>query len=940
MKARAQARTWLAVSLGACLLLTAEHGFARKPLKPIASDSTSTSEAGVDSSPASSPSASASASGSDVATEGGAPGERAVHQGWGFAVYQEQRLVDTIHPAGRRCILGSHPKSIRPLVGLEPLHVVFEEARDGIVVMPRDGFVLVDGSPRTKKFLLRFGGESWIHVDRYTVVPIAPQQTTDAAETAESADSACLSTTPGRDGGSCASTSASSTHTWTLEDEYKQPAYKFCHDKRFGQRGTLDHDFCTILDDESQALCPAPASSCPWKRPGYTDSGDGTDKSTPPPQPRDMWLPKLPVIPKPIAMLGTILVLGFVAFLFIRALLKADWKDDSQFGDDGASDIDPASMEIQSLPNARALQLVARAEQARRQGQLAESALFLHLAMLRFLDDEGLARFHPSKTNGDYARALRRHKALRAFFRAVSSAIERVRFGDGIVEVAQLDQNIPRAREILTAKVRPDDSTSDLDVAQGSSRLVLILGVGVGLSSLVYTGCGDSYEQSHPYRAHNPSGLSALPTLLRSAGLDVTIARPKLEEIEPDVGLIVVRTSAASKAHGIPSDLRFDNLLDRDQNILILDDHWLSNAIVEGKSHHSQHAFAGPWAQRSARLAVSQPDPAVYCSWNVATLREKASNLDVRIPLGRRVRLKDTIQTSTVTAHSVAIAPILGYADEPTVQQEPAAVGVVFNRLEAGQPLSGCVYLFSDRDLFTNASLTRADNQAFVLALVEMAANGSKKVLLLDQLDEWVVSGRGNSKSQNPIAQLKASKGLPLLTQLMLFVAVLFIALGAAFGILRDRPETSHKAFVEHVEAIGRHYARTHQRGRLHVAGALAKLVVMRNRDRVRGGKGGNWESMAQHLSEQHDIPIATVRVALRLGMDMASEFGPITPDDPAPESPEVLRALSKLAAGRTRLGPPKHRQKAREPSGFGQTPEDKTGRREKEQRRASRASE
>ncbi|CAN0597064.1 unnamed protein product, partial [Laminaria digitata] len=48
---------------------------------------------------------------------------------------------------------------------------------------------------------------------------------------------------------------------------------------------------------------------------------------------------------------------------------------------------------------------------------------------LRHLDDEGLARYHPSKTNGDYLRAIRRHRELAGLFKRVVFETERLRFG-------------------------------------------------------------------------------------------------------------------------------------------------------------------------------------------------------------------------------------------------------------------------------------------------------------------------------------------------------------------------------------------------------------------------------------------------------------------------------------------------------------------------------
>jgi hypothetical protein len=95
--------------------------------------------------------------------------------------------------------------------------------------------------------------------------------------------------------------------------------------------------------------------------------------------------------------------------------------------------------------------------------------------------------------------------------------------------------------------------------------------------------------------------------------------------------------------------------------------------------------------------------------------------------------------------------------------------------------------------------------------------------------------------------------------------------------------------------------------GLTHAARSLARLVVMRHRDQVRGGPSGGWASVAQHLSQKLEIDEKDVRAALRLGIDGTSELGSPGPEDPSPSSERMLRTLSRLLGGKS--GPEKKKR-------------------------------
>jgi hypothetical protein len=279
------------------------------------------------------------------------------------------------------------------------------------------------------------------------------------------------------------------------------------------------------------------------------------------------------------------------------------------------------------------------------------------------------------------------------------------------------------------------------------------------------------------------------------------------------------------------------------------------------------------------------------------------------LPKARRIVWDGYSTTATVSSHPLRLHPVISYAGDYQSGGGLAAVAYSAERFDGEATLSGCMYVFSDRDLFTNASLTREPNAKFVAAFFASIVPEGQRVAILDRLDGYTTGsggggggGAGSEGPQNPspARTFQASNMLPFVLQALATMVLLFMLLGAAFGPLRDRATREHKAFVEHVEAIGRQYARTGQAGLTHAAHSLAKLVVMRNRDRVRGGTSGGWLALSKHLAETHAIPEEDVKAALRLGIEGVTELGTPMPGD-RPSSSRILHTLSRLLGARSK---------------------------------------
>ena len=646
------------------------------------------------------------------------------------------------------------------------------------------------------------------------------------------------------------------------KEEFEDRAYRFCHDESFGKNDPRAvTKLCALLDEASADACPAVVKSCPWNR-----------KSA------DSWLPDIPI---PVAVLRILFfaLLAMVVVVFIVSILRAGW-DDSGYTPEGFDD--DSTIDLQQLPDTRSAVLWQRAQDAYNARAPEKAALLSHLAILRYLDDSGLARYHPSKTNGDYARAIRGHKPLQRVFRKISGQTERLRFGDGTVApdvVAAVLKEGPDLikRPVGELAVAPGPPPSAGSAGSGPAMALVLAGLAGTVS-----GCVE--WPGHPYHAHAPEGMAALPALLERAGLEVEIGRWKWADVSPDTGVLVLRTSAAANAKW-PSTLRLDDQL-VERPIVIIDDTFESARMLFDTRRR-------PFSLEGRAQAMSVPTSPATCVPR-ALLAAPIKPVTMLDEGALEVLDADRIVTSSVSDFAFEMSPMVGEVKTATT----GGAALLWGARPNTESPSSCVYIFVGRTLLTNASLTRPENAAFVAAFFASVAGARKKVALFDRLDGWMTKDAPGDNAGAGRA-FAASNMLPFLVQTLLSLLLVMFAVGAAFGPLRDPVVRTHKAFVEHVEALGRHYARAGRRGLSHSAQALSKLVIARNRERVRSGTAGGWRALAQDLAEKHDLPEEDIVAALRLGTEGTTELGTPTPSDPPPHSDRILRTLSRLLSGR-----------------------------------------
>ena len=101
----------------------------------------------------------------------------------------------------------------------------------------------------------------------------------------------------------------------------------------------------------------------------------------------------------------------------------------------------------ETLPDA--VVLITRASDALRRGDYAGAVRFAFLALLAWLQNQGVVRYDPSRTNREYYRDLRDSPALARAFLEAATPFERVWYGKRPVDGQEADRVISACRQVI-----------------------------------------------------------------------------------------------------------------------------------------------------------------------------------------------------------------------------------------------------------------------------------------------------------------------------------------------------------------------------------------------------------------------------------------------------------------------------------------------------------
>jgi hypothetical protein len=231
---------------------------------------------------------------------------------------------------------------------------------------------------------------------------------------------------------------------------FLDPSYRFCHEADYPLLPE-ERAWCPLIGAQSEA-CPRLPDACAAapvevSRGGSTGvrswfgrqtqrghaargaSGDGRTRAAPS---EPAARPSLAMSVLAQVLFYALIAAGLVAlgWVIARAVLRRrDGNDEVETPAAPAADAPPAEAPQPGLVETAVARLLARAQAAAARGDFDRALADTHAALLRRLDAEGLIEIHPSRTSGDYVRALRDRPELRKEVRAVLRDIERVQFG-------------------------------------------------------------------------------------------------------------------------------------------------------------------------------------------------------------------------------------------------------------------------------------------------------------------------------------------------------------------------------------------------------------------------------------------------------------------------------------------------------------------------------
>jgi hypothetical protein len=259
--------------------------------------------------------------------------------------------------------------------------------------------------------------------------------------------------------------------------------FEFCHDPHYPLTPE-ETKMCPFIV-ASDAACPAFAEAC--------KPGAGATRQ-PPPKKVDLHLPDLGGFPRILLLTLLAGAIGFVLYLVAKNIRPGP-KPDLPEEDEAPAPVAQVTTPLEVETDVE--RLLARARAAAAAGDYARAIMDLHGALLRRLEGAGLVAVHPSRTNGDYVRAVAGAKpALAAPVRSIVTDVERVQYGDGTASADLFQALLARVQLVTLDKL-----------------MVLVVAATAVLGGSCTPDRGD-WE-------HSPSGRAGVRELLRRAGRQI-----------------------------------------------------------------------------------------------------------------------------------------------------------------------------------------------------------------------------------------------------------------------------------------------------------------------------------------------------------------------------------------------------------------------------------
>ncbi|MEM1033282.1 MAG: DUF4350 domain-containing protein [Myxococcota bacterium] len=640
--------------------------------------------------------------------------------------------------------------------------------------------------------------------------------------------------------------------------------YRFCHEPQYPLYRD-ERRWCDLIDDPHPSCPDLPAACAAEIDPavdgggfGYGSSGadgDGKGRKRAAPATGDGRKARRErmkfEIPRGLSTVAQVVLIAIVVAglgLLVRHLLRRRFDDpadeeDASSTTEAAAPAPAAEAARQRAKETDVTRLLALARQEAAAGRFESAVELAYAAALRRLDGDGLIELHPSRTNGDYVRRLRGHApTLAPALRDVAREVEGIQFGAHAATSSRFESIL---RGVLGITGR-------------TATVALLL-----LSSLHLTGCGSSSAgppEARPMLTGgdtSPSGTKAVLEAIASTGVSVAYRIETLTTVGEDVGTLIVLPDAGPE-----------------------DGDWAP--ILE-------------WVEAGGRLILAgerarHPDLELYEDPREATTTQLFN--------GMFLGFEDLEGWSIEVPPSGGLLPQIGIEDaEPSLYRyyrdaaDSEDVSVYAVALYRG---GGEIIAFANEDLFTNIAMTVDDN-ARAVAAIARPFDGEHSVQICTA---WM-TGRGSS---SPLEAIRNADLTPLIVQLLVFVVLLVLYRGIAFGRLREPPGRSRRAFVDHIRALGTQYARADASG--HAWRAYATWALEQIDARLPGERRRGLQATAAAIAARTHWPESDIIPLLVDANDAAERYGaPPSVRGPVGSAPTALEKLQRMAAMLEALG-------------------------------------
>lgn len=562
-----------------------------------------------------------------------------------------------------------------------------------------------------------------------------------------------------------------------------------------------------------------------------SDPPDPVDVDPPdppdPPEPVEVTLPNLGGFAQVLMWLVIIAAVLGIGYLIARNFVRDEDDDDDEPIADADAHSPDTSLVAAKAQAARIVEtdvqrLLRLAEEAHGRGDDEGAIDHAYAALLRRLEGERLVILDPWKTNGDYLWELRANAGLRNEVRGVVREVEQVQFGAAAADGGRYASVRAKVLAIV-------------------GRTTLALALMFGLGSM--TSCEDDYDDDYgeaesKHRevdplmeraavmglGDGPSGARAIAELLREHDID---ARMRLRSLD---------RSSLRQTKGAIVLLEYVELEPEVWDELLT---WVEHGglliVATGMDLPERIGL------RYGTDLHDSPELTANYNWMF-------SDLTLRAPTGRV--LEDTF-VADMPHESLLVRPGPGqgsgygeepwwYGDDDEAQLAPEQDYVVSRHFGAGE-----IVVLAEPDLMTNAALIVEDNGAFVVNLMRRSDIEQVEFVPYGSMS----SGGDAGGSDNPFESIENSKLGWLFVQILLFLAVLYAAVGIPFARLRDPEARTRRAFAEHVQTLGQRYAQA--RASRHAAYLYSVWALERLRERAVGSgrAGGGLHGLATALA-------------------------------------------------------------------------------------------